>query len=678
MRNHPVTGRKTAQAYNKDRKESSALMNTKRLLPIVLVLILLFSPIGTNGPVHANANPQPGGRLQTGASVSITILPALISLNETATATVSLQDVPANGYTSAEFTCTYPVGLVQVSDILVTGLFGPDPAVAIHGPQDGTFIVGVAGSQGNKAPAGGPVFTFRVKALSTGQAAIDCTARVSDGTNMLTGAGTATAELVAMEATITPTIAPTFCDRAEFVADINVSPGTAMLPGTQFKKTWRFKNVGSCTWTNSYRIAFFSGEQMGAVSSTQFPTSVEPGQMVDISLDMIAPSTPGSYRGYWIFQNANGASFGIGSEGNQPWFVDILASDTPITATPSFTPVESPTPTLSATRTPPPDRLRYLNTKYWFEFYYPREGQFAGPVTENHVRMTLPFAPGTVLYEKYLDVTVVENSELCRSPLAATSTVDSVGMAFVNGIIFLQESGHDRTPELINRWFAFSTYRDNVCVSLDLVLRATNPDAMSTPAPFFDEVAEAAVLLQVAGTYAWLPLPTATQTPTETPISTATPTFTPVESPTPTSIPSPGTGTITGQVLAAHPVTIDLFTADNSPVASVLANPDGTFSLAVPAGTYNIAAHTHGFLAARGSITVTGGRTTAKPTITLLAGDIDGDFTINQFDAMTIGMNYNTRFPESADLNNDGIINVLDLELLARNYRKAGPIPWEG
>jgi hypothetical protein len=43
---------------------------------------------------------------------------------------------------------------------------------------------------------------------------------------------------------------------------------------------------------------------------------------------------------------------------------------------------------------------------------------------------------------------------------------------------------------------------------------------------------------------------------------------------------------------------------------------------------------------------------------------------------MTIGMNYNGRFPESADLNNDGLINVLDLELLARNYRKVGPTPW--
>ena len=61
-------------------------------------------------------------------------------------------------------------------------------------------------------------------------------------------------------------------------------------------------------------------------------------------------------------------------------------------------------------------------------------------------------------------------------------------------------------------------------------------------------------------------------------------------------------------------------------------------------------------------------------TITLLAGDIDGNDVIDQFDAMTIGMNYNAASPAAADLNNDGVINVLDLEILAKNYGVSGPI----
>jgi len=50
---------------------------------------------------------------------------------------------------------------------------------------------------------------------------------------------------------------------------------------------------------------------------------------------------------------------------------------------------------------------------------------------------------------------------------------------------------------------------------------------------------------------------------------------------------------------------------------------------------------------------------------------------IDQFDAMTIGMSYNTAEPEAADLNADAIINVLDLELLAANYRAADALNWE-
>jgi len=122
-------------------------------------------------------------------------------------------------------------------------------------------------------------------------------------------------------------------------------------------------------------------------------------------------------------------------------------------------------------------------------------------------------------------------------------------------------------------------------------------------------------------------------------------------------------------------VTVSLYDATNTLVTSVNANVDGTFSITAPAGTYSIRATASGFLSAEGSVTVSAG-STSMPTITLLAGDIDGNNAIDQFDALTIGMSYNTNIPAAADLNNDGTINVLDLELLAKNYRKTGPLPW--
>jgi hypothetical protein len=170
---------------------------------------------------------------------------------------------------------------------------------------------------------------------------------------------------------------------------------------------------------------------------------------------------------------------------------------------------------------------------------------------------------------------------------------------------------------------------------------------------------------------------TETATATATPYEPTVDTPTPGSSPTPTATPIPTTGTITGQVLAGKQVILDLFDADNWPVGVAFANPDGTFSLSALPGTYNLVARAPGFLSAMGPVTITAGGVTSKPTITLLPGDIDSNFVIDWLDAMTIGMNYNTSYPPAADLNNDGIINVLDLELLARNYRMTGPVPWE-
>lgn len=135
-------------------------------------------------------------------------------------------------------------------------------------------------------------------------------------------------------------------------------------------------------------------------------------------------------------------------------------------------------------------------------------------------------------------------------------------------------------------------------------------------------------------------------------------------------------GTLDGQVLASKLVTVSLYDLSDALVASVPANVDGTFSVDAPAGDYTVVAEAAGFLDAEGAATLLEDTTTTMPTISLLAGDIDGNLVIDQFDAMTIGMSYNTATPDAADLNADGVINVLDLELLAANYRATGPTAW--
>ena len=123
-----------------------------------------------------------------------------------------------------------------------------------------------------------------------------------------------------------PTVAPAGCDKAAFVADVTVPDGTLFSPGTSFIKTWRLKNAGSCTWTNAYKLVFYNGEQMGAPTSINMPKSVAPGITVDLTVNMVAPAIPGTYRGYWILSNATGVLFGLGTDASKPIWVDVNVS----------------------------------------------------------------------------------------------------------------------------------------------------------------------------------------------------------------------------------------------------------------------------------------------------------------------------------------------------------------
>jgi len=369
-------------------------------------------------------------------------------------------------------------------------------------------------------------------------------------------------------------------------------------------------------------------------------------------------------------------AMGPATEDRAMWVGPIISRAAGVsTPTSEVTPVVSPT-------NPASDWLVFTNNTYGFRFRYPQGGQIVAGGTDNSTRINLPRVPGTNLSEKYLEMTVAEDLNPCRSPLATSSIPQTSETVVINGISFLKETGEDGTAGHINKWTAYSTARDNVCVSLDFVLRAANPGMFATPPPLYDEAAESVVFGQIVDTYEWLagpatstPTPVESPTPTSTsPVGSATPTSaTPLASPTPTGLPD---GTITGTVIASKPVTVSLYNASDVLVTSVVANPDGTFSLTASAGTYTITASASGFLDAEGSATITGGATSQKPDITLLAGDIDGNNVIDQFDALTIGMSYNAATPPEADLNNDGVINVLDLELLASSYRKSAPQAW--
>src|SRR3972149_3432751 len=106
-----------------------------------------------------------------------------------------------------------------------------------------------------------------------------------------------------------PATATSNCDAANFVDDITIPDGADMSPGQNFTKTWRIKNVGTCSWTPSYTVVFSSGASMSGPATQALPGNVNPGQTIDISIALTAPSTNGNYKGYWKLRNASGVLF---------------------------------------------------------------------------------------------------------------------------------------------------------------------------------------------------------------------------------------------------------------------------------------------------------------------------------------------------------------------------------
>lgn len=119
------------------------------------------------------------------------------------------------------------------------------------------------------------------------------------------------------------------CDYASLVADITVQAGTSIPAGTQFIKTWRVKNTGTCTWTPDYAIVFDAGDPMKGPDIQKLDVAVPPGETVDISLVLEAPGQPGEGQSQWKLRNAAGTIFGWGTAQDQPLIVDITVQPAP-------------------------------------------------------------------------------------------------------------------------------------------------------------------------------------------------------------------------------------------------------------------------------------------------------------------------------------------------------------
>jgi len=105
---------------------------------------------------------------------------------------------------------------------------------------------------------------------------------------------------------------PACRDSAILVQDVTYPDNTRVDAGETFTKTWQLQNVGNCTWTG-YTVAFVDGDRMESPDSVTVPETGR-GKPVDVSVELTAPSSEGTYRGDFELRNAENKPVLIGTE----------------------------------------------------------------------------------------------------------------------------------------------------------------------------------------------------------------------------------------------------------------------------------------------------------------------------------------------------------------------------
>ena len=104
------------------------------------------------------------------------------------------------------------------------------------------------------------------------------------------------------------------------------------------------KNGGTCVWDDNYKVTFFYGDDLGfdgnvsighkiGTSGPKYDVNrpkrifVYPDEYVEISVDLVAPTTPGVYEAYFKLEDNLGYQFGFGSYADSAFWVNIIVSD---------------------------------------------------------------------------------------------------------------------------------------------------------------------------------------------------------------------------------------------------------------------------------------------------------------------------------------------------------------
>jgi len=97
-------------------------------------------------------------------------------------------------------------------------------------------------------------------------------------------------------------------DGAVTLPGLSLPDGTAVAPGASLHKAWLLRNSGGAFWSG-YTWTFAGGDRMGAPMTTTVPYA-PPLADVTLGVDLVAPSRPGAYTGYWQLHDPTGRPVG--------------------------------------------------------------------------------------------------------------------------------------------------------------------------------------------------------------------------------------------------------------------------------------------------------------------------------------------------------------------------------
>jgi hypothetical protein len=98
---------------------------------------------------------------------------------------------------------------------------------------------------------------------------------------------------------------------AAFVADVTYPDGTVVEDDVWLAKVWSIQNIGTCTWDDGFALKPVTGSAKGEwVIDEKTHKKVEPGDIVEVRIDIKTPTTGGEWGGCWRMQGDSGYFFG--------------------------------------------------------------------------------------------------------------------------------------------------------------------------------------------------------------------------------------------------------------------------------------------------------------------------------------------------------------------------------